>query len=218
MKLHRWTSALAASLLVLTSADRLNAQLVTVTVENTTPTLGDVVIEPDQDSYDIGSMVTFTGQPIEGYQVARWAGTFIAYGNQVSVIVEEAIDVTVSFEPIPVYLPHLIADPSGAGSISLNPPPGEGYVAGTEITITALAAPGYAFTTWGGDIIDHVTSNGITTTVNGDMNILANFDLALTLGPDADACSCDTSTPCGAAGTLSLALTFGAMLIWRLRR
>jgi Carbohydrate binding module (family 6)/Divergent InlB B-repeat domain len=56
------------------------------------------------------------------------------------------------------------------GSILLDPPGGS-YLAGTEVTITAVPNSGYRFESWGGDLTG--TSNSTTITLYGNKNVSA---------------------------------------------
>jgi predicted glutamine amidotransferase len=60
----------------------------------------------------------------------------------------------------------------GNGSVTVNP--GEStYAAGTEVTLTAIADPGFVFAGWSGDLIDHI--NPITITMDSDKVVNATF-------------------------------------------
>jgi hypothetical protein len=80
------------------------------------------------------------------------------------------IDVTIS-API-TYTLTVNINPSGAGTVTLNPPGGT-YNAGTAVTLTATANSGYTFSSWSG--VD--SSSGTTgyVTMNGNRTVTANF-------------------------------------------
>jgi len=68
--------------------------------------------------------------------------------------------------------------PSGAGSVSLNPPSVDGYYdAGASVTATASASAGYAFTKWQLDGADYSTSNPTSIIMNAPHNLEAVFTL-----------------------------------------
>lgn len=72
------------------------------------------------------------------------------------------------------------SEPSGGGSISLNPLPGQDgrYASGTSVTLTATPAPGYSFSSWSGDIGGaSPTSPQIAVSMTQDRAINANFTL-----------------------------------------
>ncbi len=64
------------------------------------------------------------------------------------------------------------SQPSGGGTVSFSPEGGY-YEKGTELTITAVQAGGYAFTEWSGDLSG--TASGTTIVVQEDMEITAIF-------------------------------------------
>jgi len=64
-------------------------------------------------------------------------------------------------------------NPSGAGSVTLNPSGGV-YVAGTTVTLTAVANSEYVFNSWSGDI--NTTENPISIVIDSDKTIIANFN------------------------------------------
>lgn len=64
------------------------------------------------------------------------------------------------------------ADPSGAGTVSVNPG-GPGYYSGQQVTLTATPSVGYAFANWSGDATG--SNNPLTVTMSGDRTVTANF-------------------------------------------
>ena len=66
----------------------------------------------------------------------------------------------------------LTATPPGSGTVSKDPNQ-PSYPAGTQVTLTAIPATGYAFSHWSGDASG--TSNPLTVTMDGPKNITANF-------------------------------------------
>ncbi len=65
-------------------------------------------------------------------------------------------------------------NPSGSGTITLNPPGGS-YAPGTVVTVTANNNTGYHFVNWSGDLSG--STNPTTITMNGNKSITANFAL-----------------------------------------
>lgn len=63
-------------------------------------------------------------------------------------------------------------EPSGGGSVTLSPSEGP-YVAGTEVTVTANAAPSYRFDYWSDDVTG--TSDTIVLNIDSDKSITAHF-------------------------------------------
>jgi hypothetical protein len=63
-------------------------------------------------------------------------------------------------------------NPQGAGSVTLNPSGGT-YIAGTTVTLTAVANSGYIFSSWSGDLSGN--QNPATIVMNSNKTITAVF-------------------------------------------
>jgi hypothetical protein len=82
--------------------------------------------------------------------------------------------VSASFAPtFTVTLPA-----QSGGSVTLDPPGGV-YTAGTRVSVTAVADPGFAFASWGGDLSG--SENPTTLVVDADKTVTARFDAVYTL-------------------------------------
>lgn len=78
----------------------------------------------------------------------------------------------------PKYTLTINVNPAGAGTT--NPAPGgHTYDAGTVVTITATANPGYAFSQWSGDASG--TNPTVQVTMNANKTVTANFVAVYTL-------------------------------------
>jgi len=65
-------------------------------------------------------------------------------------------------------------DPTDGGTVTLEPSqPAEGYVAGTEVTVTAIAGDGYRFDHWSGALSG--SENPTTVTMVSGREVTANF-------------------------------------------
>jgi hypothetical protein len=65
--------------------------------------------------------------------------------------------------------------PNGGGTVTLEPSPSaEGYVAGLEVILTAVASEGYEFVDWSGALTG--SENPITIIMDSDKGITANFN------------------------------------------
>ena len=74
--------------------------------------------------------------------------------------------------PIPTYGLTVSVDPSDGGSVVLIPPGGI-YSAGTEVTLKAVPAFGFAFDRWSGDVSG--TSAITTISIDSDKGVTAHF-------------------------------------------
>jgi len=84
-------------------------------------------------------------------------------------------DFTLHINAPTIYTLTVNVSPTGAGTVTLNPPGGT-YTAGTTVTLTANPSTGYHFASWSGDIPqDHETDTPLTITIDSNKSITANF-------------------------------------------
>ena len=148
------------------------------------PTAGGTATDETKGSpYAEGTIVKIEAEAKTGYQFVSWtapAGTF-GYANAASTIFAmPGADVTVTanfVEVVEVYDLSMAANPVGGGTATdlFNASP---YAAGTVVSIQAVAATGYRFVNWTGDVntIDDVKDAETTITMDGDYYIIANFE------------------------------------------
>lgn len=96
-------------------------------------------------------------------------------------------------------------NPSGGGSINLNPAGGS-YPSGTQVTLTARANSGYAFSSWSG--VDSSNGTTATVTMNSNRTVTAIFKASISFsptsqnhGPGAEAGSFNVIAPSGYSWT-----------------
>jgi xyloglucan-specific exo-beta-1,4-glucanase len=119
-------------------------------------------------SYDAGDIATLTATPAAGYTFTGWSGDVTGTATSVTVTMDGNKNVQANFSVASVTLSATVV-PAASGSVT-----GTGtYTAGSVVTIEAVAASGYTFTGWSGDIAG--TDASQTVTVNGDMVVQANF-------------------------------------------
>jgi predicted outer membrane repeat protein len=82
-------------------------------------------------------------------------------------------------------------DPEQGGTIGLTPPGGD-YLAGTEVSVTAHSATGYAFDHWSGDLVG--STNPDTIVMDAYKTVTAHFVAEYTLTVATD--------PCGAGAVI----------------
>ena len=97
------------------------------------------------------------------------------FGSREVADLDIAPELIVDFSPAPTKFPLTVdVQPQNGGSVALNPPqPGDGYDAGTIVTLTANASNGFAFTGWTGAIT--TTNNPTTVTMDAMKSVTANF-------------------------------------------
>jgi len=102
-----------------------------------------------------------------------------------------------------------VSPDGGAVNLSPSQPP-EGYVAGTEVTLTASAAEGYEFDRWSGDT--SATSPVVTVTMTSDKSVTANFKEETAIEPPPPP---ETSSPYLVyimGGVLGVAVLMGILI------
>ena len=98
--------------------------------------------------YPINQSISLYAVPQTGYVFSHWVGDLAGDQNPGSILLTSDKAITAVFNPtITVY-----CSPSEGGAVTLEPSQtGNGYVAGTEVTINATPAKGYRFVSWEGD-------------------------------------------------------------------
>jgi xyloglucan-specific exo-beta-1,4-glucanase len=119
-------------------------------------------------TYDAGSEATLTATPAAGYTFTGWSGDVTGTAPSVTVTMSSNKTVTANFS-ITTFTLSATVVPAAGGSVT-----GTGsYTSGATATIEAVAAAGYTFISWSGDIAGTAASQ--TVTMNGDIVVQANF-------------------------------------------
>ncbi|MBM4444779.1 MAG: hypothetical protein FJ020_05680 [Chloroflexi bacterium] len=136
------------------------------------PGSGTVTLSPPQppDGYAVGDNVTLTPAAAPGYLFSHWEGGLAGSVNPALIAISGNQSIVAVFNP----KVEVVRSPSGGGTVSLAPEqPADGYAAGTAVTATAVAADGYKFDHWSGDLSGSETQESIT--VEGLVTITAHF-------------------------------------------
>ena len=134
---------------------------------------GTILLDPDQASYDHGSMVTLTALPAEGYKFDNWSGGSTSSDSLITVTMDEDKSFTANFSIKAIgYTLTTMADPTDGGSVI--PSGSNAYNVGTEVIVIALPAEGYWFDGWTG--IDE-TNDTVTIIMDDNLDISANFSI-----------------------------------------
>jgi gliding motility-associated-like protein/uncharacterized repeat protein (TIGR02543 family) len=121
-------------------------------------------------SYAAGSIATLTATPASGYTFTGWSGDVTGTEASVTVTMDGNKTVTANFSITSFTLSATVV-PTAGGSVT-----GTGtYASGTVITIEAIAAAGYTFIGWSGDIAGTAASQAVT--LNSDIAVQANFQI-----------------------------------------
>ena len=133
---------------------------------------GSVTLNPDTGPYASGTVVTVTAVPIAGYTFSSWSGNLTGSTNPTTITMDGNKSVTANFTAIPTYTLTTAVLPASSGSVTLNPSTGP-YTSGTVVTVTAVPAAGYTFSSWSGNLTG--STNPTTITMDGNKSVTANF-------------------------------------------
>jgi uncharacterized repeat protein (TIGR02543 family) len=127
---------------------------------------GTVTRNKNQIAYPPGSQVTLTAGG--GFPFTGWSGDVTGNTNPLTITMDGNKNITASFQ---AYALTTNVTPAGSGTITRSPnvalyPPG-------PVTLTAVPANGYSFTSWSGDASG--TNNPFTLTMDADKSVTAAF-------------------------------------------
>jgi hypothetical protein len=125
-------------------------------------------VTPASATYDESANVTLLAVPAPGYRFDHWSGDVSGNNTSVNVIMNGNKSITANF--VKTYILTVSVSPAGGGSVT---PAGGTYDASANVTVTAIAATGYVFDHWEGDITGTINPATIATTA--DRNITAVF-------------------------------------------
>jgi len=137
---------------------------------------GSIARSPDAANYTPGTLVGVTATPANGYTFVGWSGASTSTNRTVSITMDGDKSLVAMFNEVSAPGTHTLtttAIPEHGGSITRNPNAAS-YTAGTQVTVTAAAEPGYRFTGWGGASAS--TSIGIVVSMDGPRALIANFE------------------------------------------
>ena len=150
-------------------------ELVTLTVEVEPQDAGTVTVDSPGSTFEAGTMVTVTASPKAGFLFVSFtdeAGNTLGSAEVLDFEIVQDTVITANFSPLPTFVLTVNVSPPGSGSVLLDPPGGS-YIAGTVVTLTALASDGYAFTRYAEGALG--TMSTTTITLNADTTVLAEF-------------------------------------------
>jgi len=140
----------------------------TLSVTASPPSGGRVSLSPAGGTYDAGTKVTLTAIPTQGHIFDHWSGDATGTSKSITLVMDGDKSVTANFKA--QYTLNTNVDPGSGGTIT---PASGTYDADSEVTITAVAAPGYTFDHWSGDTTS--TYSSVTIVMDSDKSVTAHF-------------------------------------------
>jgi hypothetical protein len=161
-----------------------------LTISSTT---GGSVTTPGEGvfTYYAATVVNLLAEAEAGYQFAKWAapaGTFDDTSAAETTFTMPAQDVTVTAQFGVVHELTMAADPVVGGE-AIDVAAKGAYAAGAEVSIKAVANPGYGFVDWtapAGDFDDATAEETTFTMPDQDVTVTAHFGVAYNLAMAAD--------------------------------
>ena len=137
---------------------------------------GVVSKNPDQTQYDARDSVEVTATPNDGWLFAGWSGD-VPEGkendNPLTITMDSDKTLSATFVEDTPDQYTLSLTKVGQGNVTPDPT-GPNYDAGTEVTLTATAEPGWEFAGWSGDV-PASQEDQITVKMDSDLSITATF-------------------------------------------
>jgi hypothetical protein len=155
---------------------------VTTEVGTTESVIGTIETDPAGTIFKNGTNVTIRARSLnQGYVFSHWHGCLTGECSAMILSMNGDKNVTAEFKVYyPTYYPLTLSiSPSAGGTVSIYPPGGGTYLAGTVVTLSAEAASGYVFEAWSGNL--NTSNSTETITMNGTKEITAVFEKTWTL-------------------------------------
>ncbi|MGQ7947651.1 InlB B-repeat-containing protein [Flavobacterium sp. WC2509] len=136
---------------------------------------GTITSNPNNATYNAGTVVTLTAIPATDYAFVSWSNGATTATTTVTMDANKTITANFKSTLPAAYILTTTASPSNGGTISINPSKAT-YTEGEIVTLTATPASGYVFTKWSNEITTATT----TITMNSDKTVSAIFSLPVT--------------------------------------
>ncbi len=172
---------------------RLTVNYFPTTLNGGTVTPSTAVNNPDIGPYPTGTVVHLTPNPAAGWHFVGWSGPDPVDGsNNIVMDMDRTVHATFEQDPYPLVI-------SQVGSGTVSPQVGVTMIApGTQVTLTASAAPSWSFVGWSGSGLSG-NASPLTITMDSPKNIRATFTNSQTYPLTSSVVGSGTVTP--ASGT-----------------
>jgi len=144
---------------------------------------GDVMISPDEESFEYGSEVELQAVPEDGWYFDHWDGDIESEKSKITIRMDDDMDITAVFREIPEDEVYLRVIPVGCGDVEIDPigrPRNGGFLYDRDTTVTLDAYPDddWIFKGWYLDDGTKLSSSETLDVVLSDDNtiILAQFE------------------------------------------
>ena len=144
------------------------------TLTSNTPTNGSISGSAVDGKYLTGTTATLTAVPAAGYAFTGWTGAAAGTTNPVSLLMDTDKTIGATFTRQYTLSSGTVSHGTISGIVS-----GGKYLTGTNATLTAVPAAGYAFTGWTGNATG--IDNPLSLLMDADKTIGANFTRQYTL-------------------------------------
>ena len=131
-------------------------------------------------NFSAGTSVALAAAPAAGYVFSAWGGACIGNTTTCTVSMNAARSVTASFKPVNSAQFMLSVAVTGSGTVSSSPTGincgsvcNASFNSGTNVTLTASPASGYAFKEWGGACAGNATT--CTVPMSAAKSVAASF-------------------------------------------
>jgi hypothetical protein len=130
---------------------------------------GQVTVNPDKAEYAYGEQAELQAIASPGWAFSKWIGSLTGVDPNPTIVFKSDKKITAVFEEM--Y--ELTINIDGGGDVTTNPEKAF-YFNGDEITLQAVANPGWKFKEWSGDLVG--TNPNPTIIVTKDTQITAVFE------------------------------------------
>jgi PKD repeat protein len=136
---------------------------------------GSTVALPYSAEFLSGTDVTVEAVAASGWEFGSWSGDASGSSNPVVVTMDGAKSVTATFNQLSYTLSLAKV---GNGAIKVNGstvalPYSAEFLSGTDVTVEAVVASGWEFSSWSGDVTEG--ANPVVVTMDGDKSVTATF-------------------------------------------